>query len=178
MRIEELLNMLGNETRREILQMLSERPYYVSELSQELDIGHKAIIEHLSLMRGAGMVKSKFEKIKKGRPRKYYLISKDVMLEVWIGTDTFNAKTSTITIDEEILDSMPKLKKITERLEELSGLESSSDIAELRKIYKELEEEKENISQAKQIIECIQGRIKSELKRDRLERELEELLLK
>lgn len=175
MKIEELLNMLGNETRREILQMLSERPYYVSELSQELDIGQKAIIEHLSLMRGAGIIKSKFEKIKKGRPRKYYIISKDVMLEVWIGTDTFNAKTSSISIDKDILDSLPKLKKITERLDELSGPRGSDNIAELRKIYKELENEKENISQAKRIIECIQGRIRSELKRDRLEK-LDELL--
>jgi len=175
MKIEELLNMLGNETRREILQMLSERPYYVTELSQELDIGQKAIIEHLSLMRGAGIIKSKFEKIKKGRPRKYYIISKDVMLEVWIGTDTFNAKTSSISIDKDILDSLPKLKKITERLDELSGPRGSDNIAELRKIYKELENEKENISQAKRIIECIQGRIRSELKRDRLEK-LDELL--
>lgn len=175
MKIEELLNMLGNETRRGILQMLSERPYYVTEISQELDIGQKAIIEHLSLMRGAGIIESKFEKIKKGRPRKYYLISKDVMLEVWIGTDTFNAKTSSISIDEEILDSLPKLKKITERLDEISGGEDN--IAELREIYKELENEKENISQAKKIIECLQGRIRSELKRDRLERELDKLLL-
>ena len=175
MKIEELLNMLGNETRRGILQMLSERPYYVTELSQELDIGQKAIIEHLSLMRGAGIIESKFEKIKKGRPRKYYLISKDVMLEVWIGTDTFNAKTSSISIDEEILDSLPKLKKITERLDELSGGEDN--IAELREIYEELENEKENISQAKKIIECLQGRIRSELKRDRFKRELDKLLL-
>ncbi|MEE8402441.1 MAG: ArsR family transcriptional regulator [Candidatus Hydrothermarchaeaceae archaeon] len=176
MRREELLNMLGNETRREILQMLSERPCYVTELSQELDIGQKAIIEHLSLMHGAGIIESKFEKIKKGRPRKYFIISKDVMLEVWIGTDTFNVKTSSISIDEEILDSLPGLKKITQRLEELSGLDSSESIAELREIYRELEDEKENISQAKQIIECLQGRIRGELKRDRLERELGELL--
>lgn len=175
MRIAELLDMLGNETRREILQMLSERPYYVTEISQELDIGQKAIIEHLSLMRGAGMIKSKFEKVKKGRPRKYYLISKDVMLEVWIGTDTFNAKTSSISIDQEILDSMPKLKKIAERLDELSNPSDRENIAELRKIYKELENEKENISQAKRVIECIQGRIRGELKRDKLER-MDELL--
>lgn len=175
MRIAELLDMLGNETRREILQMLSERPYYVTEISQELDIGQKAIIEHLSLMRGAGMIKSKFEKVKKGRPRKYYLISKDVMLEVWIGTDTFNAKTSSISIDQEILDSMPKLKKIAERLDELSNPSDRKNITELRKIYRELETEKENISQAKRVIECIQGRIRGELKRDRFER-MDELL--
>ena len=176
MDIEKLLNMLGNETRREILQMLSERPHYVSELSQELDIGQKAIIEHLSLMRGAGILESKFEKVKRGRPRKYFIISKHVMLEVSIGTDTFNARTSSISIDKEVLNSLPKLKKITDRLEELSGLGGSDNVAELRQIYKELEEEKETISQAKKVIECIQGRIRGELKRDRLERELDRLL--
>ncbi len=177
MDIEKLLNMLGNETRREILQMLSERPYYVSEISQELSIGQKAIIEHLSLMRGVGIIESKFEKVKRGRPRKYFLISKDVMLEVSIGADTFNARTSSITIDEDVLNSLPKLKKITRRLEAMSELEGSDDIAELHSIYKELEEEKENISQAKKVIECIQGRIRSELKKDALEKELERLLV-
>jgi ArsR family transcriptional regulator len=178
MDIEKLLNMLGNETRREILQMLSERPYYVSEISQELSIGQKAIIEHLSLMRGAGIIESKFEKVKKGRPRKYFLISKEVMLEVSIGTDTFNAKTSPISIDEDVLNSLPKLKKITDRLEELSGPEDRDSTQELREIYKELEDEKENISQAKKVIECIQGRIRSELKSDRIEKELDKLLLR
>ena len=173
MEIEKLLNMLGNETRRGILQMLSERPYYVSELSQELSIGQKAIIEHLSLMHGVGIIESKFEKIKRGRPRKYFLISKDVMLEVSIGTDTFNARTSPIRIDKDILDSLPNLKKITDKLEKLSG----ENTKELRDIYNELELEKKNISQAKNVIECIQGRIRSELKRDSIEREIDRLLM-
>jgi ArsR family transcriptional regulator len=176
MDIEKLLNMLGNETRREILQMLSERPYYVSELSQELSIGQKAIIEHLSLMHGVGIIESKFEKVKRGRPRKYFLISKDVMLEVSIGTDTFNARTSPITIDKNILDSLPNLKKITDKLEKLTGEEVADNTRGLREIYNELEHEKKNISQAKNVIECIQGRIKSELKRDSIERELDRLL--
>ncbi|MBU2559772.1 ArsR family transcriptional regulator [archaeon] len=177
MDIEKLLNMLGNETRREILQMLSERPYYVSEISQELSIGQKAIIEHLSLMRGAGMIESRFEKVKKGRPRKYFLISKDVMLEVSIGTDTFNARTSLITIDTDVLNSLPKLKKITCRLEEISEFDVGESKEELSKIYRELEEEKENIMQAKKVIECIQGKIRSELKKDAIEKELERLLV-
>jgi ArsR family transcriptional regulator len=177
MDIEKLLNMLGNETRREILQMLSERPYYVSEISQELSIGQKAIIEHLSLMRGIGIIESKFEKVKRGRPRKYFLISKDVILEVSIGADTFHARTSPITIDEDVLNSLPKLKKITRRLEEFSELDVGANKEELSKIYRELEEEKENISQARKVIECIQGRIRSELKKDALEKELDKLLL-
>jgi ArsR family transcriptional regulator len=176
MDIEKLLNMLGNETRREILQMLSERPYYVSEISQELSIGQKAIIEHLSLMRGAGMIESKFEKVKKGRPRKYFLISKDVMLEVSIGPDMFDARTSPITIDEDVLNSLPKLKKITDRLEKISENEGPENVEELRGIYHELEAEKENIQQAKKVIECIQGRIRSELKKEALEKELDRLL--
>lgn len=169
MRIEDLLNMLGNETRREILQLLSERPCYVSELSQELDIGQKAIIEHLSLMHGAGIVRSRIEKIKKGRPRKYFIISKDVILEVRIGSDMFNATTSIVSIEEEALNSIPKLKKITERLDEIRGLSENEKVEEMELIYSDLETEKENITQAKKIIECIQGRIRGDLKRCRVE---------
>ncbi len=69
MKIEELLNMLGNETRRGILQMLSERPYYVTEISQELDIGQKAIIEHLSLMRGGRNHREQIREDKEGEAK-------------------------------------------------------------------------------------------------------------
>lgn len=164
--------MLGNETRREILQLLSERPCYVSELSQELNIGQKAIIEHLELMRQAGILESRFKKIEKGRPRKYYLISQDLCLEVRIGQDLFNVESLPLTIDEEILDTLPKLKRITERLKGISGLEGEEKIEELRKVYEELEIEKRNITDARKVIEYLLTQIRNEIREEMLEEEM------
>lgn len=172
MRLEEILNMLGNETRREILQLLSERPCYVSQLSQELNIGQKAIIEHLELMRRIGILDTKFRKIEKGRPRKYYGITKEVLLEIKIGHDSFNIATLSPSLDKELLKTLPKLKQITEKLEAISEIKGEEKIRALENIYEELLSERENLDEAKKIIEYLLGQIKAELRREMLEEEM------
>lgn len=166
MRLEEILDLLGNETRREILQLLSERPCYVSQLSQELKVGQKAIIQHLELMRRVGILETKFRKIEKGRPRKYYGISKEVILEIKIGQDFFNIASLSPEPDMELLEAMPKLKHLTERLEAVSGLGGEEKIRELEKIHEELSKEQENLDEARKIVEYLLGRIRAELREE------------
>ena len=48
--MEDLLDVMGCRTRREIINLLREEPRFVSEISKELEIGQKAIIEHLRAM--------------------------------------------------------------------------------------------------------------------------------
>jgi ArsR family transcriptional regulator len=169
MRLEQILDMLGNETRREILQLLSERPCYVSELSQELNIGQKAIIEHLELMRDAGILEARFKKIEKGRPRKYYLINQDLLLEVRIGQDLFKVETLSLSIDDKVLDAFPKLKRITEELDEVQSLQGEEKIHELRRIYDELQYEKKNINEAKKIVEYLLGQIRNTIREEEID---------
>ncbi len=92
-----LLDVLGNETRRRILLMLTKRPYFVSELSQELGVGQKAVLEHLRILEEAGLIEGRIEKIPRGRPRKYYSIKKGFRLEVLLtqhafGTEVYEPK--------------------------------------------------------------------------------------
>ncbi|WP_336248422.1 ArsR/SmtB family transcription factor [Methanothrix soehngenii] len=52
----ELLDILGNENRRRILQLLSFRPFYFNEMAKRLDVGPKAVIDHLEMLERAGLV--------------------------------------------------------------------------------------------------------------------------
>ncbi len=164
MRLEHILDMLGNETRREILQLLSERPFYVTELSQELEIGHKAIIEHLESMRRAGILESRFKKIEKGRPRKYFVIVKDLILEIKIGQDHFDVESMVPEIDEAILASIPSLRHIKRRLEDASRLTGANRIRELEVAHDELNAELKKISEAKKIVEYLLGDVRAQLR--------------
>ncbi|MDP6613209.1 MAG: ArsR family transcriptional regulator [Candidatus Hydrothermarchaeota archaeon] len=176
MRLEEILDMLGNETRREILQLLSERPCYVSQVSQELNVGQKAIIEHLKLMRRAGILDSTVRKIEKGRPRKYYGISQEVILEVKIGQTSFDIADISPALDQELLESLPKLKRITEKIERSAQLRGKEKIMELEDVYNELLEERENLDTAKKVVEYFLGQIREEIRNENLEKEIEGLL--
>jgi ArsR family transcriptional regulator len=87
MDLEAILDVMGCKTRRDILSLLTQEPRFVSEISKELEIGQKAIIEHLKAMEELGLLKSSFQKIERGRPRKYYDISQKVEIQIYIDRD-------------------------------------------------------------------------------------------
>jgi len=90
-----LLDILGNENRRRILQLLSRRPHYVSEISERLDVGPKAVIEHLDLLSRAGIV----EFYTDDRRRKYCHIGNNVRLEVFISTHSYEVESEPVAIN-------------------------------------------------------------------------------
>jgi len=94
MDLELLLDVMGCKTRRNILDLLREEPRFVSQISRELEIGQKDIIEHLRAMEEAGLLSSKFQKIERGRPRKYYDISNDVEFQIFISQGTISVKST------------------------------------------------------------------------------------
>lgn len=92
MDLEELLDVMGCKTRRDILDFLRDEPRFVSQISRELEVGQKAIIEHLRAMENAGLLNSSFQKIERGRPRKYYGISQDIEFQIFISQGIIRVK--------------------------------------------------------------------------------------
>ena len=83
-REQEIFDLLGSKTRRRILELIAERPRFLTEMSEELEIGRKAVIEHLNCLESHGVIRSSQQRIKKGRPRKYYEISRSFFISVFI----------------------------------------------------------------------------------------------
>jgi DNA-binding transcriptional ArsR family regulator len=50
------LAVLGDPTRREIFERLSERPWAVGELAGELPVSRPAVSQHLRVLKDAGLV--------------------------------------------------------------------------------------------------------------------------
>ncbi|WP_099212189.1 ArsR/SmtB family transcription factor [Thermococcus henrietii] len=143
-----LLDILGNETRRRILILLTKRPYFVSELSQELGVGQKAVLEHLRILEKAGLIEGRTEKIPRGRPRKYYTIKRGFRLEVLLtpytfGTEMYEPKKPRQTAEyaqarQLIKSTEPAETKIGELLQFLGEIERRVD--EVMRTKQELEE--------------------------------------
>ena len=70
---------MGCKTRRDIINLLRQEPMFVSEISNELDIGQKAI----RAMEEIGILNSSYKKILRGRPRKYYDLENEVNIAVF-----------------------------------------------------------------------------------------------
>ncbi|HDR73106.1 MAG TPA: ArsR family transcriptional regulator [Methanoculleus sp.] len=71
--VSRLLDILGNRNRRRIIQLLRQKPCFVTEISDRLTISPKAVIEHLQLMEREHLLACHCDE----RRRKYYYLSRD-----------------------------------------------------------------------------------------------------
>jgi len=114
-----LLSILGNRTRRQILQLLSEEPYYLLQLSKELDVSQQAILKHLTLLEKEGFVSSYEKESDLGAPpRKYYHLDNDIYLTISLAGNLFRVEA--IPLREAKLETEPaETDAIREKIDEL-----------------------------------------------------------
>ena len=132
-----LLDILGNENRRKIIQLLANRPCYVSEISGRLGVGPKAIISHLNLLERAGLIEYSVDE----QRRKYFNIANNMRLEVSVSPYSYTVTLQDLILDREIIGkSYVAEKKEATAIEEssISFLKLSSKLQELKKRQEEL----------------------------------------
>ena len=132
-----LLDILGNENRRKIIQLLANRPCYVSEISGRLGVGPKAIISHLNLLEQAGLIEYSVDE----QRRKYFNIANNMRLEVSVSPYSYTVTLQDIALDREIIgESYVAEKKEVTAIEDSSFffLKLSGRLHELNKRQKEL----------------------------------------
>lgn len=78
------LDAIGEGSRRELLELLRERPRAVGELAARMPISQPAVSQHLSVLRGAGLVTVRQE----GR-RRIYTLRPEGLFAVRAWVDSF-----------------------------------------------------------------------------------------
>jgi len=79
-----VLEVVGNETRRRILALLSEEPQYISQIAKKLDVTQPAILKHLAVLEKTGLIESLWRRNPLGAARKYYRICGSVGIDIAI----------------------------------------------------------------------------------------------
>ncbi len=154
----ELLDILGNKNRRRILQLLSEKPCYVTEISDYLGVSPKAVIDHLQILEDAGLIESRIDE----RRRKYFYITRNLRMEINVSPYSFGIKSAyprpnfktnyeylkiehqVNKIDNEdindLIDKIEKLEKIENELS-IAQRQIQSQITEVMKHIEDIVEE-------------------------------------
>lgn len=70
-------NLPVSDTRGEVLEHLLKKDLTAIELEGVLNINESAVRRHLDILEQAGYIEHYFKKAKRGRPKKYYKITKD-----------------------------------------------------------------------------------------------------
>ncbi|MCF0226340.1 MAG: ArsR family transcriptional regulator [Methanobrevibacter sp.] len=145
--IEDIFDVMGCKTRRDIIDLLKEEPMFVSEISTALNVGQKAVIAHLRAMEEMGILNSSYKKIMRGRPRKYYDLHHDLTINVVVNKIDFD-----VNIPEDLLltpqlpsgDEWSKLLEIEKKLDD-GQLEAIDELKNQIRLYTNLKERAEYI---------------------------------
>lgn len=152
-RLRKLLDILGNETRCRILDLVSDQPRFISEISRELEIGQQAILRHLAELEEFGLLasfeKDEAEERRKGRKRKYYEIAPTANYRMFISIDKddliFDLRTPEMSSAH-----FEKLNEIEERIEDAKRLPYGlTKLETIQGLMTLLEEEIDHLNRAR-----------------------------
>ena len=76
--VARLLDILGNRNRRRIIELLRQKPCFVTEISETLMLSPKAVIDHLQMMEREAILSCEMD----DRRRKYYYLANDILIDV------------------------------------------------------------------------------------------------
>lgn len=134
MDVSEILEILGNESRRKILELLARKPCYVSEISYCLGMAPKAVLEHLEKLESSGLISS----YQDGR-RRYYFIKTKISLDITITPNIFRVELRNLNGEQP-----EQMKTLLEKFEEIEKFNSENllgimnairEIEELKKLF-------------------------------------------
>lgn len=76
--VARLLDILGNRNRRRIIELLRQKPCFVTEISETLMLSPKAVIDHLQMMEREAILSCQMD----DRRRKYYYLENDILIDI------------------------------------------------------------------------------------------------
>lgn len=113
--VARVLDILGNRNRRRIIELLRQKPCFVTEISDRLMLSPKAVIEHLHLMEREDILSFRLDE----RRRKYYFLANDISIIV-------NLTRKEVTAGDQadrgirLRQSLATLKRLVDAREEMS----------------------------------------------------------
>lgn len=160
----EFLRIVGNETRRKILFLLSEEPHYILQLSRELNVTQPAILKHLGILEKTGLVESFKGKSKRGADRKYYKIRDNINLQIVIGPEEFKViRQLPEKRCAKYLSGMEKAEKLTNEVNQAKGI--NAKVAKALELIEETDTLLSCSEYSSDDQECIECRRVASLKR-------------
>ncbi|MEM0120208.1 MAG: helix-turn-helix domain-containing protein [Thermoprotei archaeon] len=149
----DIFDVLSNETRRRILEILAEEPAYLNQLTKEVRVSQQAILKHLEYLQERGVIRSFIVKGEGGTPpKKYYELDDSLLLLSELAKSLLSMSDSKGDALGGELRVHVDLAQEKRKLEEIGSLEPEQRIKELREYVCSLEDTLERLAGAYQTL--------------------------
>lgn len=141
-RIDQLLEVVENPLRREILLKLSRESHYPLQLSKELRVSQQAIMKHLKILEESGLVSCKEKKSDiGGPPRKLYTSTKQFSIRIDVGPNIFRNELYTLDDEKSDEEFFPQFVEEYSEIHDVEKIDKRlmKTCALMRKIDKEID---------------------------------------
>lgn len=129
--IDDLLMLLENPTRREILRRLTMETHYPLQLAKELKLSPQAVMKHLDLLERHGMVRCSRTQSRTGPTRKCYVATKSLSLRLEVTPHLLEVRIDElpgaertedkVNVAQESFDIFGSFASIRDRLREINN---------------------------------------------------------
>lgn len=127
--IDVLLDVLGNDTRRRILQLLAAEPRYFIQLSKDLGVSQQAVLKHLEILERYGFITSYEGDSDYAAPkRKYFQLNRSCLLAIGITRDAVQFVFHDIPQEEKDDSRRYELKALQREVSDLEKQENPQRI--------------------------------------------------
>jgi ArsR family transcriptional regulator len=106
--IARILDILGNRNRRRIIELLRQKPCFVTEISETLVLSPKAVIEHLQMMEREAILSCQTDE----RRRKYYFLENDILIDVSLRQVHLLSSSEPDRVDDKLVKSVGVLGRM------------------------------------------------------------------
>jgi ArsR family transcriptional regulator len=113
--VSRVLDILGNRNRRRIIELLRQKPCFVTEISDRLMLSPKAVIEHLQMMEREEILLSHLDE----RRRKYYYLANDISVVVNLRRQETSVVVTRPDKKARFRNSLSRMRKMVHAREEL-----------------------------------------------------------
>ncbi|MHC1601521.1 MAG: ArsR/SmtB family transcription factor [Candidatus Nezhaarchaeales archaeon] len=135
-----LLEVLGNETRRRILELLAKEPKYLLQLSKELNVSQQAILKHINILLRAGLIRAYEVKTGSlGPSRKYYELVRPISMTVNVFKGY--SEVEIYDINGEVPEDIKNALKTIENAVKRDIREMEAIFSEVKRLIREIDNE-------------------------------------
>ena len=99
---KEFFELVGSDTRREILRSVAQEPKYLFQLAGELDKSQQSLLHHIQCLLEKGWLKSELVEGPHGPSRKLYHIAKNFSVRMTLSQHSFDIDVIDIQVGDQV----------------------------------------------------------------------------